>query len=298
MYKLLALDMDGTLLRKDATISEKSINAIGAARKKGIKVVLCTGRPLEGIEKYLHILNLVNNDDYSVTCTGAVVQNNTKDKLISNICIGEEDLRFLYNMARQLDLDISFLGNGKYSVSKEISENLYTIMESKTNSSLYEVVNFETILKYNYINKATLINEHQSVAKELFKSTYTNISKYNDFRFREKKFNKELFVTKNNLPTELLERFTAVAVSNYALEVTSKEANKGIAVERLCDYLNIPINEAICIGDSGNDIHMIQSGAFGVAMGNATEELKKAADYITLTNDEDGVAHVIEKFIL
>ena len=74
MYKLVALDMDGTLLREDKTISKENFQAIQRARKKGVKVVLATGRPIKGINRYLEELNLLTEDDYAVAFNGAVVQ--------------------------------------------------------------------------------------------------------------------------------------------------------------------------------------------------------------------------------
>ena len=75
MYKLIALDMDGTLLREDGTISERTRKAIGAARDKGVRVVLASGRPLEGLERYLEELELTSHDDYVLSYNGSLVQN-------------------------------------------------------------------------------------------------------------------------------------------------------------------------------------------------------------------------------
>ncbi len=77
-----------------------------------------------------------------------------------------------------------------------------------------------------------------------------------------------------------------------------KDCNKGAGVKALADYLGIDKSEVICVGDEGNDKHMIEFAGLGVAMGNATEEIKSIAQYVTLSNEEDGVAHLIEKFIL
>ena len=82
------------------------------------------------------------------------------------------------------------------------------------------------------------------------------------------------------------------------LEFLDKTVNKGTGVKLLAEKLNIRQDEIICIGDAENDIHMIEFAGLGVAMGNAFDNVKRAADFITKTNEEDGVAHVIDKFIL
>jgi hypothetical protein len=102
----------------------------------------------------------------------------------------------------------------------------------------------------------------------------------------------------DKLPEEVYKKYTVVQSAPFFLEFLDKSVNKGTGVKALADSLGINKNEVICIGDAGNDIHMIQYAGLGVAMGNAFSELKKVANYITYTNEEDGVAHVINKFIL
>ena len=82
------------------------------------------------------------------------------------------------------------------------------------------------------------------------------------------------------------------------LEFLSKQSNKGLGVKALADHLSIKAEEVICMGDAGNDVHMIEYAGLGVAMGNATEEIKGLAQYITTTNNEHGVAKVINEFVL
>src|SRR3712207_1192542 len=94
------------------------------------------------------------------------------------------------------------------------------------------------------------------------------------------------------------ENFTVLKPSSETLEIQKKGINKGSSLNFLAKKLGINPNEVIAVGDSGNDIDMIKYAGLGVAMGNAFSEVKEIADYITYTNEEDGLAHVIEKFIL
>ena len=100
------------------------------------------------------------------------------------------------------------------------------------------------------------------------------------------------------LPEEIKEKYALVKSLPMTLEIMNKECNKGFGLERLIKELGVNREEVISIGDEQNDFEMIKFAGLGVAMGNASEKIKEIADYITKTNEEDGVAHVIEKFVL
>ena len=130
--------------------------------------------------------------------------------------------------------------------------------------------------------------------QELFPSIIVD-----DSEIKAKKgFNKELFKDMSKLPKEFLEKFTVSKVAPFIVEVMKKSSSKRSGIEKLAEELEIKPHEIICIGDSGNDKQMIEYAGLGVAMGNAFPEIKKIADYVTFTNEENGVAHVINKFIL
>ena len=100
------------------------------------------------------------------------------------------------------------------------------------------------------------------------------------------------------LPKEVYEKYTVVRSTPFFLEFLNKEVNKGVGVELLAKHLGIKREEVMTFGDAGNDLHMIEYAGLGVAMANAFDEVKEAANYITDTNENDGVAKAIEKFIL
>ena len=100
------------------------------------------------------------------------------------------------------------------------------------------------------------------------------------------------------IPQEYYEKYTIVRSTPFFLEILRPEENKGSGISLLAKEIGLKQEEIICVGDAGNDKHMIEYAGLGVAMGNATDEIKGMADYVTLSNDEDGVAHVINKFIL
>ena len=266
MYKLVALDMDGTLLKEDKTISSKSFAAIKSAKENGVKVVLTTGRPLKGIKRYLKQLNLVNEDDYAIAFNGALIQNVKTGKVISENIMTHDDLKYLYDLSLKLKVNIHALSYDSVLTPK-LSK--YSQLEASQNQIPLDIVDFNNldssipIVKIMYIDEAEILDR---VVKDL--------------------------------PKQIYQKYTVVRSCPYFIEFLNKTVNKGFGVEALADNLGIKREEVICVGDAGNDMHMIKYAGLGVAMGNAFPEVKEAADYVTKTNEEDGVAHAINKFIL
>jgi hypothetical protein len=266
MYKLVAIDMDGTLLNDEGKISDRTKTAIKKATAQGVKIVLNSGRPIEGLMPYLKQLGLDTQEDYVVGFNGAIVQNvATREVLFSQGLTGK-DLAYLYSLAKKI-------GSNIHAFSKEgcITPKMspYSQVEADLNSIPVLEIDYDTVADDAYIAKIMLIDPQEILE--------ANIKK---------------------LPSEVYDRYTVVRSTPFFLEFLHTEVNKGAGIAALAENLGIAQQEVICIGDAGNDMHMIEYAGLGVAMGNAIPELKQKADYITTTNNEDGVAHVIEKFCL
>lgn len=266
MFKLVALDMDGTLLKEDKTISSKSFAAIKCAKENGVKVVLTTGRPLEGIKRYLKQLNLVNEDDYAIAFNGALIQNVKTGEVIAENIMTHQDLKYLYTLSLKLKVNVHALTYDSVLTPKW---SKYSQLEATQNQTPLDIVDFNNLDSSIPLVKIMFIDEAEILDRVI-----------------------------KNLPEEVYEKYTVVRSCPYFLEFLNKTVNKGFGVETLADSLGIKREEIICVGDAGNDVHMIKYAGLGVAMGNAFPEVKKVADYITKTNEEDGVAHAINKFIL
>ncbi|GIM28716.1 hydrolase [Clostridium polyendosporum] len=266
MYKLIAVDMDGTLLKEDKTISEETKKAIHRAKTKGVKVVLASGRPIAGITKYLKELDLVNENDYVLSFNGSLVQNSKTEEIISRNVLKGSDLKYLYDVSKEVGVNIHGFSNDG-CITPVISK--YSLHEGEINGIPVLEVDYSNVKEDEDIIKIMMVDEPE-VLEEAIK----------------------------NLPKEVYEKYTVVRSAPFFLEFLNKEANKGEGVRALAEHLGIKQEQVICIGDAGNDLHMIQFAGLGVAMGNAFAEVKEAADYITKTNEDDGVAHVIKKFVL
>ncbi|WP_461204765.1 Cof-type HAD-IIB family hydrolase [Clostridium sp. DL1XJH146] len=298
MYKLLAVDMDGTLLNNNKEISKRNIVAIGKARDMGVKIVLCTGRAHQGIEKYLKELELMRDDHYSATCSGAYVLNNTRSDVLKCNTFSVEDIRVFQKIAKEIDIKFNMFTDRELLI---LEDSFFSYYDSKANNLPTRLVELDNINDNSNITKVTFINEDLSVKDSIVK-LFENVGedeKNSDIYIRNNdRFKKNLFDDLSKLPDNIFDNYTLLKTSPYTVEVLSKEANKGMGVKVIADKFHIRREEVICIGDSGNDKHMIEYAGLGIAMDNAFEEIKAIADYITYDNENDGVAHVIDEFIL
>ncbi|QAA34793.1 sugar-phosphatase [Clostridium manihotivorum] len=266
MYKLIAIDMDGTLLKEDKTISDMTKKAIRSAKKRGVKVVIASGRPVQGLTRYLEELELIAENEYVLSFNGALIQNTKTKEVIGKTVLKGSDLRYLYNLSKELGLNIhAFTDNG--CITPKMSK--YTEVEATINGIEVGIVDFNEVSVDEDIAKVMMVDEPEILEAAIEK-----------------------------LPKEVYEKYTVVRSAPYFLEFLNKESNKGEGVRALAEHLGIKQEEVICVGDAGNDLHMIEFAGLGVAMGNAFDEVKQVANYVTSTNEEDGVAEVIEKFIL
>lgn len=267
MYKLVALDMDGTLLREDKTISDRTKKAIKDAREMGTTVVLATGRPIEGVRKVLKELDMLTDKDYVLSYNGALVQKTSDKKVISKVALSGKDALELYKLSKELGVNLHAFSEKLGLVTPKMSK--YTEVEAEINDIEVNIIDMNIIKEDDVIIKIMMIDEPEVLGPAFDK-----------------------------LPKEIFEKYTVVRSTPYFLEFLNKEANKGVGVELLAKHLGIKQEEIIAMGDAGNDKHMIEYAGLGVAMGNAFEEVKEIANYITDTNENDGVAKTIEKFIL
>ncbi|MCT1902270.1 Cof-type HAD-IIB family hydrolase [Oceanobacillus sojae] len=239
--KLIALDMDGTLLTPELEVSKRNKEAIQEALNQGIQVVLSTGRGFQGCYPYAQELNL---QTFLITANGGEVWTIEKEllrrKLLAN------------NIVEKL-----------YAVTEEIGIRKWMISTEK----VFHDDEFVNIHDYQWL-KFGCASEDQE--------------KLNEVKRRLAGFS-GLELT-NSLPTNI--------------EINPEGVSKADALDFLCKRTGISMQEVMAVGDSLNDVKMIQEAAVGIAMGNAQEKIKEVADAITSSNTEDGVGKAIEKFAL
>lgn len=267
MYKIIALDMDGTLLTADKKVSERNKAAIKAAEAKGVKVVLASGRPLIGLKKYLEELDLLKDEDYVLSFNGGLVQNTKTQEIVSKLPLKGSDFKYIYKISKELNINIHAFSAKDGLITPKTSQ--YTEYEAMMNGIDVNIRDINEVDDEEDIIKVMMIDPQEILDPAIEK-----------------------------LPPEVYEKYSVFKSSPFFLEFTNKEVDKGLGLKKLGEYLGIKKEEIIACGDAGNDLSMIKYAGLGVAMGNATQEVKEAADFITTSNDEDGVANVIEKFIM
>lgn len=266
MYKLIAVDMDGTLLNENKEITHRCRNAISQLKKNGKKIVLATGRPLNGVMRYLEKLNLFDDNDYVVAFNGALVQETKSKQIIFHQPLSLEAYKELYRVSRELDVNIHALTDKAVLTPKD---NPFTQIESSINQIPIIEGAVEEIDESTLIVKVMFVDEPDKLDAAI-----------------------------PLIPEWVKEKYTILRSAPYFLEFLDRRVNKGVGVSAVAKQLGLKREEVICVGDAGNDLDMIRYAGLGVAMGNAFDEIKSEADYITHTNEEDGVAHVIEEFML
>ena len=266
--KLIAIDIDGTLINSNKEITTFTKEVIHHVRKQGVRVVLCTGRPFLGAQRYVNELGLDLQEEYLITYNGGLIQNTLTKEVIHHIGLSGNDYKRIAKLAMEIGTHFHALDFGAiYTSNRDMSR--YTGHDSyfTTMPILYRTM--EEIHNNDEFTKMMLIDEPEILDDALAK-----------------------------IPAQYFEEYTIFKSEPYYCEILNKEASKGQAVHRLAASLQLSQHEIMAIGDHPNDLDMVQNAGIGVAMGNAVDEVKNIADYITSTNNEDGVAKAIEKFIL
>lgn len=273
-YKLVCIDMDGTLLNSDHEISKRNKAALQKAIKKGVHIAISTGRVFPSARIYGNIIGvnaplICSNGSYiKDKNTEEVIFKSTLDrKTYFKVCDIIEKYKFLAYVDST---------DGLIADTDIPEDDSHRLMNSWVDED-------EKIKFYKFDNLKDAYDEHgDNILKFI-------IIKQEDGRSIEEA--KDEF--------ESLEGVDLVYASwGGCIEIMKKGTSKGSAVNALADKLGIKIEEVICMGDSGNDVSMLEIAGLSVVMGNAPDFIKEYGDYITDTNDNDGVAKAIEKFIL
>ena len=259
MIKLVATDIDGTILIPEGIFTKNVINCIQKLSKQNIKVVLVTGRMGAAATKIAKDLNLQTP---VVSYQGGLIVEN-KNILYEKYLTEKQTLKIL-NWAKKENIHINLYNNDiLYSET-----DCYEVQRYCNNlHTEYKVKNFKEIKK-NKINKLLAID-------------YSNPDRINRYEKELQQIFSDLYIVKS---------------TPHFLEFSNPKASKKYAVEFLQNYWNLKKEEILTIGDQNNDIALLQAGGIKIAMGNATEELKKEADYITDSVYNDGFVKAMEKF--
>lgn len=273
--KMVCVDLDGTLLGKNNRISERTKETIQTAYKKGVQVVITTGRIFINAAKI--------RDELKIQCPiissngGNVVDVDLKKDIFIG-AFGKEKSFELVNMINKYNVIAHF-----YTKDRIITNNIRGLITAL----IYKLRNENNEYKIKVdkcLNKKDIENKVSHYSNQIVKCVI-----YSENKEKIKSITEEVRFNKS---------FEAYVSSKYSVEINLKDVSKGKAIEILSKHLNINREEILAAGDNNNDMAMIKYAGIGVAMKNAIESLKDEADYITDFNEKDGVAKAIEKFVL
>lgn len=268
--KLVAIDIDGTLINDQRQITPKTVAALKKATAAGVKVVLCTGRPMTGVTAYLKELGIANQDDeYVVSFNGGLAQS-TSGNVIVNHSISFDDYADWENFC---------LKQGVHS-QIETRDYIYTTNQDLSKYTIYESGLVNMPVRYRSMDEMARERDQYIVAKAMMVDEKDKID-----------------TALAHLPQDLRDRFSIVRSEDFYLEFMHPSASKGQTLKTLSEQLGIKQDEVMALGNAQNDNSMIEFAGIGVAMGNSIPETLKIADVTVADNNHDGVAEAVDKYV-
>lgn len=265
--KVLALDLDGTLTNSEKKITEHTKQAVFAAVKQGVSIVLASGRPTIGILPLAKELELATHQGYILAYNGGRIIDMSTGKDIYHKMLPMEYFKDIYQIAKEHDLAMLTYDGDR--IVSEHDEDPYVLRECFINKT--KVHKADSLLEEIKapVPKCLIVGDHEKLlpVRDYLQANYEGI-------------------------------FSVYFSEPYFLEVMPLGVEKSASLGILLEKLNASKNQLMACGDGLNDLTMLNFAGVGVAMENACKEAKEAADYITASNDEDGVAKAIEHFIL
>lgn len=287
MYKLIAIDLDGTMLNGYGVVTENTKKQIKRTIEKGIDVIIASGRPIDSIKT---IANEIGSTKYFIAGNGALIYDIQKNEFLYENYLNKEKVLEIIKMCEENSIsynvytDKTIISTAlKYNVLYYYKENLKKAEDKQTHINIVENM-------YEYINKMqeekflkiTICDENKSVFQSIIK-------KLNQIENIE-------VLDVSHMSRKLIQQGTEeIPIEYYYTEISAKNVDKWYALEFLMSKLNIKKEEIVAIGDNINDKKMIEEAGLGVAMGQSNPTIKEIANYITDSNEQEGVATILEK---
>lgn len=257
---LILIDIDGTLKRSDGTISEIVKDVITQHKEKGNVVVLCTARPRYYALKVSEQLGIA---DYLISSNGAEVYDYNQNINIWSSYLNSDVCKNILNDSMKINVRTLFVSENTEYVTK-FTRNSSQVLLNKDNFS---------IISHKSIKQIMVISDDLRELEQFC----LDISRKYKVKIIDSSFKKG---------------------KEHWFSIVNESSSKGVALLKLADYLNIPYENTIAIGNDHNDLSMIEAAGVGVSVANATDELKRVSDLVIKSNDEDGVAIYLESLLL
>lgn len=270
--KLIAFDLDGTILTSDKKISERSIEALKQASEKGIHIVPATGRSYYEIPQIIREQFFVR---YVIALNGAEIYDSQMKKVLHRAEMSAEQALKIISYMEKLPVIYECFLEGKRWINRSFYDEI---------DEFFKIQELRELIKSTRTPIENL--------KELINGNDRTIQKMQIF-FKDLQLHREIL---REMPILFPDMAISSSLENN-IEINGKEANKGNAISKLCAYLDINIADTIAFGDGLNDLSMIKMAGMGAAMANSVSEILEVSDIVTESNDNDGVALVIEQYV-
>ena len=286
MYKLIAMDIDGTLLDSYGNVSKENIEAIKKAKEQNIEVVLTSGRMPKAMTA---IASQINAENYLICGNGAMIYDVKKEKIIYSNYLPKKKLLEIIKICEENSIYCNVYTNDVI-VTKSLNYNLlYYHNENLKNPEEKRIKMYITEDIYSYVQnyegddflKITICDSDE----QIFKSIINKLKLIKQVDILEVSHMSKKMIKHGSEEIEIAYFYT---------EITNENANKWTAIEKLIEHLNIQKEEVVAIGDNINDEPMIKKAGLGVAMGNAAPYIKNIAKKVVADNNSNGVAEAIE----
>lgn len=265
-YQILVLDLDGTLTNSNKEITEPTKKALIEIQENGKKVVLASGRPTPGVISLARELNLAKYGSYILSYNGARIIDCRNGQAIYNKTLPCEVIQPIYDIVKKYDMDL--ITYGENEIYSAFCANKYTMLESRINS-LPVIHTDDFVSKIDFpVNKLLGTGDGAVTEKAMEEIKHHFHSQLNIYRSEP-----------------------------FFLEIMPQNIDKAYSLQKLLNSIGLTADSMICCGDGYNDVTMIEYAGLGVAMENAQTIVKERADYITKSNDDDGILHVINEFM-
>lgn len=288
MYRLIAIDLDGTMLNEYGLVTSETKKMIENIQKNNIEVVIASGRPIDSIKT---IAKEINSKKYFISSNGAIIYDITKNEIIYENTLKKqkvldiikicEENSIYYNIYTEKEiiaknLQFNVLYYHKENVGKEENEKTHINIEK----DVYEYISNRN----EKIVKITICDNNKSI----FNSIIRRIKEITDIEVLEVA----------HMSKKVIKQGTEdVPIEYFYTEITAKNVDKWNALEILKEKMNVKTEEIIAIGDNVNDKKMIENAGLGIAMGQSHPNIKKIANHVTTSNSEEGVAKALREIL-
>ena len=288
MYKLAAVDLDGTMLNSYGIVTENTKNVIKNTIQKGTDVIISSGRPIDSIQS---IAKDIGSNNYFIAGNGALIYDIKQDKVIYEKYMSKQKVLEIIKLCEENSIsynvytDKTILATAlKYNVLYYHKENLKKEENKKTNISIVEnMYDYVKNMKEEKFLKITICDD----SKTIFNSIIRKLKNISDIEVLDV----------SHISRKIIKQGTEeFPIEYYYTEISLKDVDKWNALEYLIQKLDINKEEVIAIGDNINDKKMIENAGLGIAMKHSTPVVTDICDYITDSNNDEGVAKALEKF--